>query len=181
MGMFGINPLYDNVGGISKGLKKSYQKQTDLQQAELNRDLSTYQTALQKALYGSLGPEFRQGLDSINSYLATQGPLFDSGARGKLASRLASNIYGKYAQGVSSGSADFISNYLRQRQLYNYQLALQKAANKKTGLGGVIGGLIGTGASAFLPSYGLGLALRGGGGLKTLPLGDYPASGAYIG
>ena len=125
-------------------LIKNFDFRTEDQKLLGEADL--YRKALEKAAYGAVGPAFSQGLQGISGYLSHAGPLADSGARAALSARLASGLYGGAARQVAGGYSDYLSQALRDRRQFQYQLALQKAQKKaqQTGLGGVLGGIAGT-------------------------------------
>jgi hypothetical protein len=128
-------------------------------------DAELYRKALEKAVYGGVGQAYGQGLQGLQGYLSTAGPLADSGTRAALGARLASNLYGQAAGQVGQGYASYLGESLRARREQQYRLALMKAqakANKKNFLASAAGGVAG-----FLSGGPLGAAVGykfGGGG-----------------
>jgi hypothetical protein len=140
------------------------------------KDADLYRSALEKAAYGSVGPQYAEQLGTLQNYLAGAGPLADSGARTVLGSKLAAQMYGAASGRIQSGYADYLARALQARQQYNYQRQLLKYQQKlqKTGLGGIIGGIAGTALGGPLGGA-IGRRIAGGGG------GSNYASDAYYG
>ena len=114
-------------------------------------DASAYRKALEQAAYGDAGAEYGAGLKQVTNYLAGAGPMADSGGATALRRNLYSDIYGKARSRIGGGYAEYLASVLSARRNYLYQRELMKLANKqkKTGVGGVLGGLAGAGLGAL--------------------------------
>lgn len=136
-------------------------RRAKLQQGALDQQPFNDANAYKQALMAAAGEQVSAGLPGINSFLAGQGPLADSGARASLAARLAGQAYG----GVQSGYARYLADALARRRAYQYQTALLKYQKslQQTGLGGILGGI---GGSIIGGPVGgaIGTKILGGGG-----------------
>jgi len=122
-------------------------------------EADSYRAALEKSAYGDAGAQYGQGLNQITNYLAKSGPLADGGAGTALRYRLASQLYGGAKSKILSGYAQYLKELQQQRRQFEYQKQLLKyhKDQQSTGIGGFLGGALGSVAGPFGAAVGTGL------------------------
>ena len=174
---YGIYDLSDEVLAELARDPRRYGEKSRFASRELSgrkgvfSEADAYRAALEKAAYGDAGAQYGAGLKQVSNYLASAGPLADSGAATSLRRGLYSDVYEKARSRIGSGYADYLGQALAGRRNFRYQKALQEAANKKkrTGVGGALGGIAGAIGGALIggpvgayAGYGAGSSLGGG-------------------
>jgi len=122
-------PKKDSVW-YSRAYNQAAKAKTAQARAGVVGEADIYRKALEKAEYGQLSRDLSQGNQGITNYLAGAGPLADSGVQNTLRTKLASQLYGAAQGRTQGGYASYLRELMGQRRNYEYQMKLQKQAQK---------------------------------------------------